>query len=128
MDWFVTLRLVCASNPSEEKPFSQILLTLSWPLAPGRRWRFPSCAIDWMLFQHAHRFLHCAFELWISSGNHFFGPVLDVDVRRDPFVLNCPSPIAREKPAARSDHRTAIDERRCIGCMDQTAPGSLTHQ
>src|SRR5262249_37750049 len=64
----------------------------------------------------------------IVTGNHILGPVLDIDVRRDAFVLNRPAIIAREKTSARCNGRTAIDERRRISCVDQSTPGPLADQ
>src|SRR2546422_2139067 len=95
--------------------------------APGRRRRFLRGAIYGSFLQHAHGFRHSAFELWITSGDDVFGPVLDIDVGPDTFVLNCPVTVAREKPAARRDHRSAVNEGRRVGRMHQAAPGTLAH-
>src|SRR5712692_4922012 len=99
-----------------------------WPHSPLWRRRFFRGAINGMLFQHAHRFRHRALKLRIASGNHIFGPVLDVDVRRDAFVLYGPSIVARKEATARSDHRSTIDERRRVRGMDEPAPGSLADE
>src|SRR2546422_10465065 len=92
----------------------------------GRRGLLRS-AIHRSFLQHAHGFRHSAFELWITSGDDLFGPVLDIDVGPDTFVLNCPVTVAREKPAARRDHRSAVNEGRRVGRMHQAAPGTLAH-
>src|SRR6185503_13952171 len=75
-----------------------------------------------------HRFLNGAFELWIFTGDHVFGPVLDIDVRRNAFVLDRPSSVTCEEPAARRDHRPAVDERRRVGSMNEPAPGAFANQ
>src|SRR5258708_35877809 len=69
--------------------------TLRLPNTPLWRWWFLRGAIDRTLFQHAHCFRHGALELRIAASNHFFGPVLDIDVRRHAFVLNRPSIVTR---------------------------------
>ena len=53
-----------------------------------------------MLLQHPHRLLHRAFELWILSGNHVFGPILNINVGRNTFILDRPPALAREEPAS----------------------------
>jgi hypothetical protein len=45
---------------------------------------------DWPLLQHPHRFLNCAFELRIFAGDHFFRPVLDIDIRANAFISRPP--------------------------------------
>src|SRR5260370_7205245 len=98
------------------------------PLRPHPpRWgrRFFRGAIDRMLFQHAHCFRHGALELRIAAGNHFFGPVLDIDVRRHAFVLNRPSILAREEAPAWSDHRPTIDEQAPVAGLDHPPPTPL---
>ncbi len=72
-----------------------------------------------MLLEHSHGFLHSALKLWIAAGNHIFGPILDVDVGRDAFVLYGPSIVARKKATARSDHRTTIDKRRRVSRVNK---------
>src|SRR5690242_20217589 len=81
-----------------------------------------------MFFQQAHRFLNGAFELWIFAGYNFLGPVLDVNVGCDAFVLDRPSSLTREEPAARRDHRATVDERRRVGCVNETAPRALADE
>src|ERR1044071_6671184 len=98
------------------------------PLAPRWWCWFLRETFDRALLQHSHRFLNRAFELRIFAGDDFLGPVLDVDVRRDSFVLNRPFSITREEAPARRDHRSAIDERRRVGCVNETAPRSLADQ
>src|SRR5437868_2069801 len=77
-------------------------------LAPKRLRRFLRSTINRTLFQHAHRFLYGALELWISTSDHILRPVLDVDVRRNPFVLHRPLSVTCEETAARRDHAAAV--------------------
>src|SRR6267142_6380203 len=69
----------------------------SWPPAPGRWWWFLSHPIDWSLFQQSHGLGYGAFELRITSADHFPGPVFDVDVGRDPFIFYRPLAVACEE-------------------------------
>src|ERR1700686_243017 len=99
-----------------------------WTHSPrGRRWFFRG-PVNRAFLQPAHRFLHRALELWIATSDDVFGPVLNIDVGRDAFILYSPMTIAREEPAARSDHRSAIDERRRVGRVNQPAPGAFADQ
>src|SRR6266567_3948165 len=107
---------------------ARLQTSFSRPHAPRWRWRFFGRAIDGMLLEHAHAFCDRAFELRIATGDDVLGPVLDVDVGRHAFIFHRPLSIAREEAAARSDRRTAVDERRCVGSVDQAAPGSFAHQ
>src|SRR5947209_6521020 len=81
-----------------------------------------------MLFQQAHRFCDGSLELWIVSGDYVFGPILDVDVGSDAFILNGPPIVAREEPSARGNRRTAIDKSWGVGRVDQTTPGAFADQ
>jgi hypothetical protein len=56
-----------------------------------------------MFFEHTHRFCDRAFELRIAAGDYVLGPVLDIDVGRDAFILYRPLSIACKETAARSD-------------------------
>jgi hypothetical protein len=100
----VSLSCTCLPAPAS----CPCLLSLARSFPP-RRWRwFFRRTIDWMLLQQSHPFLNRAFELWISTSNYILGPVLDIDVGRDAFVLNCPMSIACEEASARlrsSSHR-----------------------
>ena len=51
-----------------------------------------------MLLQHPHRLLHRAFELWILSGNHVFGPILNINVGRNTFILTAHLPSREKNP------------------------------
>src|SRR5215213_3913755 len=82
-----------------------ILHNLSGAFPPDWRWWLLRRAIGRTLFQQAHRLLYRAVELRVSARDNVLGPVLDIDVRRDAFVLHRPLPLACEEPAARSDHR-----------------------
>src|SRR5438093_12073372 len=99
-----------------------------WPYAPGWWRRLFTGAIDRVFFQHAHAFLDRSFELRIVPGDYVFGPILNIDVRRNAFVFNCPTIDAREETAARGDCRAAIDKRRRVRGMDQPAPGAFADQ
>src|SRR2546427_1969942 len=88
-------RLVCAVILSTLNPMSirsRKLSVLSlWSHAPGRRrWLFRG-AIDRVLFQQAHAFLHRALKLRIAPGDYIFGPILNIDVGRDAFVFYRPA-------------------------------------
>ena len=54
-----------------------------------------------MLFEHAHRFCDSAFELGIATSDDVLGPVLDIHIGRDAFILYRPFSIAREEATAR---------------------------
>jgi hypothetical protein len=59
-------------------------------LTPGGWIWFFCHAGHWFFFKHAQGFLNGAFQLRIVAGDYFFGPVLDIDVGRDAFVLDRP--------------------------------------
>src|SRR5260370_1277637 len=107
---------------------AKLAATDSRSFTPGGRWWFLDGTLDWIFFQHAHCFLHRALELGIMAGHDVFGPVFHINIRRDTFVLHCPLVVTREETAARRDHRSAINEGWCVGCMHETAPGSLAHK
>src|SRR5215813_1777459 len=94
------------------------------------RWwrRFFTRAIDWTLFQHPHCLLYCAFELRIVAGDYILRPILDVNVRRHAFVLNCPTIVAREEAAARRDGRSTINESWRVCSVNQPAPRAFANQ
>lgn len=70
-----------------------------------RGWRrFLRSPINGMFLQHAHGFGYRTLELRIATGYYVFGPVLDIDVGRDAFILDCPVSVARKESAARCDH------------------------
>src|SRR5688572_7967031 len=71
------------------------------PLAPGGRWRFRHQPVARIRGEQLERLLHRALELWIPARDHILRPVLDVDVRRDPLVLDRPLVVAREEAEAR---------------------------
>src|SRR2546427_11697388 len=81
-----------------------------------------------MFCEHAHCFLYGALELWIVSRDYIFGPVFNVDVGRDAFVLDGPFVIAREEAAARGNHRSAINKGWRVGSMDKAAPRAFAHK
>src|ERR1041385_7195333 len=81
-----------------------------------------------MKLQQTHRFCNRAFELRIMSGDDIFGPILDIDVRRDTFVLDRPLAIMTKEAAAWSDGRSAVDKDRRVGRVHQTTPGSFADQ
>ena len=76
----------------------------------------------------ASSLLHRGFELRIVAADHFLRRVLDVDVRRDALVLHRPLAVAREEAAARRDRRSAVDERRRIGGVHESAPRPLADE
>src|SRR5882762_305519 len=86
--------------------------------APSRRCGFPGGAIYRPFLQHTHGFRDSSFELWITSGDDVFGPVLDLDIGPHTFVLNRPATVAREEATARRDHRSAINKGRRISRMN----------
>src|SRR6478672_642648 len=98
------------------------------PLSPCWRSRFLRHSIDRPLLQQGHCLLHGAFELRIASGNNVLGPVLHIDVRSDTFVFYRPLTVAAEEATTGCDHRSAINERWRIGCMDQTTPCALANE
>src|ERR1051326_6836230 len=81
-----------------------------------------------MQLQQTHRFCNRALKLRIVSGDHIFGPILDIDVRRNAFVLDGPFAVMTKEAATWSDRRSAIDKDRRVGRMHQAAPGSFAHQ
>src|SRR6185295_11366600 len=83
--------------------------------APSRRRRLLSGAIDGALFEHTHGFRNGALELGIMTGNDFFGPVLNVNVRGDAFVLDRPTSIAGKEATTRRNHRAPVNEWRRVG-------------
>src|SRR5262245_25504310 len=89
------------------------------PLAVGRRRRLLHQALDRLLLQQPHAFLHRLLELRVVAGDDVLRPVLDVDVGRDALVLDRPLAVAIEEAAARRDHRSAVDERRRVGGVDE---------
>src|SRR6266536_5252506 len=92
-----------------------------------RDWSSDVCSSD-LLLQPTHCFRDGAFELWIMTGNNILGPVLDVDVWCDAFVLHRPLPITCKEASARCDHRATVDKQWCVGGMDQPTPGSFPNQ
>src|SRR5262245_8009791 len=104
------------------------LRTAPLPLPPRRRWRLRGLSVDGVCFQEAHGFFDRAFELRVVAGDHVLREVLDIDVRRDAFVLDRPLPLAREEAAARRDHRSTIDERRRVGGVNESAPRAFAHE
>jgi hypothetical protein len=81
-----------------------------WSFTPGWRWWFLCSSIYRPFFQLSHCFGHRAFKLRIAARDHVFGPVLDIDVGTDAFILHGPFIIATEKTAARRDHRSTVDK------------------
>ena len=69
----------------------------------GRR-RFLRSPVNGMFLQHAHRFCNRTLELRVATGYYIFGPVLDIDVRRDALILDGPVSVARKESSARRDH------------------------
>src|ERR1700738_390345 len=72
-----------------------------WPDTPGGRRRFLTCPVYRVLFQHAHRFLDGSLHLRIATRNHVLGPIFDINIGPDAFVLYGPLAVAREESAAR---------------------------
>src|SRR6266540_6099536 len=68
----------------------------AFPLAVRRWRRFRHHALHGLLLEQAHGLLHRALELRIVAGDHVLRPVLDVDVGRDPLVLDGPLAAAIE--------------------------------
>src|ERR1043166_8052142 len=110
------------------KPASWLDLFTWRSLAPHGRWRLFGKTFHRVFFQQAHSFLDCPFELWIPAGDDVLGPVFDVDIGSNAFILDGPSTVTREEAAARRDHRAAVDECRCVGGMDQAAPRAFANQ
>src|SRR5262245_14003044 len=98
------------------------------PLTPHRWCRLLGHSINWPLLQQSHCLLHRALELRIAPGNYVLGPILDIDIRTNPLIFDCPFAITSEEAATRCDHRAAVDERGRIGRMDQPTPRALAHQ
>src|SRR5918992_4000954 len=60
-------------------------------------------AIERIGLEQLHGLFDGALELRILPGDHVLGPVLDVDIGCDPFVLDRPFAVPRDEAAARRD-------------------------
>src|SRR5262245_35444292 len=81
-----------------------------------------------MFLELLERFGDRPLELQIMACDAFFRCVLDVDVRRNTFVLDSPLVVAREESPARRDGRTTVDEGRCVRCVNETTPRPLADE
>src|SRR5437016_12713933 len=99
-----------------------------FPHTPRWWWRFFRHAIHRMKLQQTHCLFNGALELRIVSRDDIFGPILDIDIRRNAFVLDRPFAIMTEEAAAGSDRRSAVDKDRRVGRVHEAAPGSFADQ
>src|SRR5205814_6995379 len=78
-----------------------------------------------MKLQQTHCLFNGTLELRIVSRDDIFGPILDIDIRRNAFVLDRPFAIMTEEAAAGCDRRSAVDKNRRVGRVHEATPGSF---
>src|SRR3954471_20767126 len=95
---------------------------------PGWRGRFGRHPVYRICLKHSHAFLDGTFELRVVTGDHVLWPVFDIDVGRNTGIFDRPFPVLTKETSARCDRRAAVDEKRRVGRMDETAPSPFAHE
>src|SRR2546425_3271010 len=90
--------------------------------------RGPRHATHGILLEKLHRLLYRAFELRIVTLYHLGRSVLDLDVRRDAFVLNRPLTCEIVERKARRGDAAAVNRRWNSERADQPAPRARANQ